>query len=130
MAIGNAISFSKSRELCTIENLREYLRRTEGDREGNTQLVRTTVPPLRPASKQMVRSWLTKVLDLAGIQAPGGSTSIEPLLPLGPQPEQYLFRPSWPQQIGLASRRCLGTTFALFLRGLRSLNICLFSGQC
>ena len=68
------ISKQVSRELCPIENLKEYLRRTEGEREGNTQLLRTTVPPLRPASKQTVRSWLTKVLDLAGIQAPGGST--------------------------------------------------------
>ena len=67
-------SLQVSRELCPIENLKEYLRRTEGEREGNTQLLRTTVPPLRPASKQTVRSWLTKVLDLAGIQAPGGST--------------------------------------------------------
>ena len=57
------ISKQVSRELCPIENLREYLRRTEGEREGNTQLLRTTVLPLRPASKQTVRSWLTKVLD-------------------------------------------------------------------
>ena len=62
------------RELCSLENLREYLRRTEGERGSHMQLFRTTVQPLKPASKQTIRSWLSKVLDSTGILAPGGST--------------------------------------------------------
>ena len=68
------ISKQACRELCPLENLREYLRRTEGERGGHMQLFRTTVQPLKPASKQTIRSWLSKVLDSAGILAPGGST--------------------------------------------------------
>ena len=68
------ISKQACRELCPLENLREYLRRTEGKRGSHMQLFRTTVQPLKPASKQTIRSWLSKVLDSAGILAPGGST--------------------------------------------------------
>ena len=38
------------------------------------QLFHTTDQPLKPASKQTIRSWLSTVLDSAGILAPGGST--------------------------------------------------------
>ena len=47
---------------------------TEGEREENTQLLRTTVETFKPAGRQTIRAWLAKVLEHANIQAPGGST--------------------------------------------------------
>ena len=63
-----------SAELCPLRNLTEYMRRTEGEREENTQLLRTTVAPFKPAGRQTIRAWLARVLEHANIQAPGGST--------------------------------------------------------
>ena len=68
------VSRQSSAELCPLRNLTEYLRRTEGEREENTQLLRTTVEPFKPAGRQTIRAWLAKVLEHANIQAPGGST--------------------------------------------------------
>ena len=68
------ISKQQAAELCPLENLREYLRRTEEERQGSMQLLRTTVAPFRPAGRQTIRSWLSRVLELSNIQAPGGST--------------------------------------------------------
>ena len=68
------ISRQGSPELCPISNTEEYLKRTSGDRGNQMQLLRTTVSPFRPAMRQTVRSWLSKVLELAEIDAPGGST--------------------------------------------------------
>ena len=68
------VSRQSSAELCPLRNLTEYLRRTEGEREESTQLLRTTVAPFKPAGRQTIRSWLAKVLERANIQAPGGST--------------------------------------------------------
>ena len=68
------ISRQGSPELCPILNAEEYLRRTADERGDHVQLLRTTLTPFRPAMKQTVRSWLSKVLELAGIEAPGGST--------------------------------------------------------
>ena len=68
------ISLQGSTELCPISDAEECLQKTAGERGDHTQLLRTTVIPFRPAAKQTVRSWLSKVLELAEIDAPGGST--------------------------------------------------------
>ena len=68
------VSRQTSAELCPLRNFTEYLRRTEEEREESTQLLRTTVAPFKPASRQTIRSWLAKVLERADIQAPGDST--------------------------------------------------------
>ena len=50
------------------------MRKTAGELGNHAQLLRTTVIPFKPAAKQTVQSWLSMVLELAEIDAPGGST--------------------------------------------------------
>ena len=59
------VSKQNSPELCPISNLEEYLERTQDERSEHSQLMRTTVVPFKPATKQTIRSWLSKVPELA-----------------------------------------------------------------
>ena len=65
--IPKVISKQQAAELCPLMKLlREYLKITEGERQGSIQLLRTTIAPFRPAGRQTIRSWL----ELTNIQAP------------------------------------------------------------
>ena len=68
------LSRQSSSELCPLTNLEVYLERTETDRSQDYQLLRTTVNPFGPAARTTSRAWLSKVLQLADIEATGGST--------------------------------------------------------
>ena len=68
------LSSQSSSELCPLTNLELYLEITETARSQVSQLLRTTVNPFGPAARTTIRAWLSKVLQLADIEATGGST--------------------------------------------------------
>ena len=59
--------FDACYRLCVVRTLKEYLKRTEGLRGEDKQLLVSFVAPHRAVSRDTLARWTLKVLDLAGI---------------------------------------------------------------
>jgi hypothetical protein len=62
------------KRLCPVAHCREYLNRTKRLRGEEDQLLITTIPPFRAASKATIVRWTVETLNQAGVYAPAGST--------------------------------------------------------
>ena len=69
------VSFSVNPDpkLCAFHHIQAYLERVEPLREGTALFVTSTLPH-KPAAKHTIRSWIVKVLQMAGISQSAGST--------------------------------------------------------
>ena len=61
------LNFNSNKDLCVCYHINQYLEKTHKIRNGENQLLLSTISPHKTVSTQTVSRWLVQVLTLAGI---------------------------------------------------------------
>ena len=69
------LSFPRNKNICVVEVIKEYLRRTKVFRDGHTQLLLSYLKPHLPISKDTLARWIRDVLHKAGVDTQFGAHS-------------------------------------------------------